>query len=292
MSYDLFMQPRSGNITLKEFSAYFNNRPHYRVNQDEALYHNEDTDVYFSFDWDAVIEQASEGQTSGAHHPLAFNMNYCRPSYFINEAEPEVTQFISEFDLLIDDPQSGTEGLGAYDPREFAESWLEGNAGSYRVLAEQNPDMPTLPLAEQARVWEWNINRQVLQEQLAAGTYVPKISFATWRQRLVRFAVWTDGAPALIPAVDVLACVRNELAPRKLLRRRRPDIAVLEWEAALPLLEKHKVRMHEGAYDMAYINPPEEILAMFRKLTPVTRGFDGIPASQVLDRELLEAQKG
>jgi hypothetical protein len=53
MSYDLDFSVREGSpeISDEEFAAYFKGRRHYRLNDTQAWYENEDTGVYFSFDY-------------------------------------------------------------------------------------------------------------------------------------------------------------------------------------------------------------------------------------------------
>jgi hypothetical protein len=93
VSYDLYFEPRSGALDLHEIAAYFSSRPNYEVNPTQAWYQNEETGVYF------VFEMQSREETEGTeYYPVALNINYFRPSYFIEEAEPEITAFIRMFD--------------------------------------------------------------------------------------------------------------------------------------------------------------------------------------------------
>lgn len=107
MSYDLFLIRTSPSLRRQDFEAYFQNRPHYTLNENktQAWYENDTTGVYFSFDFEKdgyfteserELEEESDtssgifnklkllfkGQKTGAPHIL-FNINYNRPSIFI-----------------------------------------------------------------------------------------------------------------------------------------------------------------------------------------------------------------
>lgn len=106
MSYDLFLRPRKVAIGKKDFEAYFQDRRFYDAEAGHAAYSNEETKAYFSFEWvDARDDE------EGELYPIAFNINYFRPSYFIMEAEIEVSALVRAFDLVVDDPQ--WKGMGS-----------------------------------------------------------------------------------------------------------------------------------------------------------------------------------
>ena len=123
MSYDLFMKPESGEFTADAFKTYFSGRNNYKLQGVQAWYENEDTGVYFLFEFQGAAD-AEEGEES---YPVAFNMNYFRPSYFVHEAEPEVTAFINHFSMVVSDPQFEGMGKGSYQAEKFREGWNRGN---------------------------------------------------------------------------------------------------------------------------------------------------------------------
>jgi hypothetical protein len=118
MSYDLLFKPRKGLFNQVDLSGYFSRRQGYKINRSQAIYGNEDTGVYFQFDSQAVNEGPAED-----HSPVAFNINYFRPSYFILEAELEVSAFVREFELKISDPQIGGMGEGEYRSDLLVSGW-------------------------------------------------------------------------------------------------------------------------------------------------------------------------
>src|SRR5580658_8884848 len=93
MSYDLLFKPRNGLLDQGDLVRYFSHRHNYKVDGAQAIYGNEDTGVYFQFD----LQTASEASDT-EDYPVAFNINYFRPSYFILEAEMEVSAFVRTFD--------------------------------------------------------------------------------------------------------------------------------------------------------------------------------------------------
>ena len=109
MSYDLYLKARSGTLNEEHVLEYFRGRPNYVVEYRQASYENEDTGVHFMFGM-----HAGEPESTEAAYPVAFNLNFFRPSYFICEAEPEVTAFVRQFDCVVFDPQSTGMGEGEY----------------------------------------------------------------------------------------------------------------------------------------------------------------------------------
>src|SRR5271157_2989471 len=109
VSYDLFLKPRTGNVTPEAFSDYFRLRRNYKVNLPQAWYENEDTGVYFVFELSSEINQ-----NGGRSYPITLSINYLRPSFFGLEAEPEVSAFVRAFDATVSDPQTNGMGEGEY----------------------------------------------------------------------------------------------------------------------------------------------------------------------------------
>src|SRR5262249_38098153 len=142
-------------------------RPNYTLEGSQTWYLNEDSGVYFGFEI-----QEPDGED---FEPLAFTMNYFRPSYFILEAEPEVARFVAALDLLV-------ASSGEYDRERMIAGWLRGNEFGYRVYANNDDTREgilTLPTATLTTVWRWNFLRQTLQAALGEDTFVPLIMLLT-----------------------------------------------------------------------------------------------------------------
>lgn len=281
MSYDLYLKPKNGAFSADDLVRYFSGRKHYTVEDGQAWYSNEDTGVYFVFE----MNEPDEDDQGGGHYPVLFNMNFFRPSYFVNEAEPELSSFVAQFEMEADDPQNEGMGCGDYDREKFVSGWLHGNDFGYRALLGENPEVETLPADTLRRMWAWNFNRAALQDSITDDVFVPRIVLASHKGATVTACVWPDAIPTLVPEVDILLIGRQSLAPRRLFRRKE-DLAIAPWPQFLPLFEKYKTRMLDGAWYLHYGAPPAEVRAAVKQLEPSPQDELTLLAyDQVLDRE-------
>lgn len=287
MSYDLYFTPRTGSITPDQFTAYFSQRTHYKLDLPQAWYQNESTGVYF------VLDLHAEGESQeheGPHHPVSLNINYFRPSYFILEAEPEITAFVRAFDLLVSDPQIDGMGQGEYDPRRLISGWQQGNELGYAAILgkpDNREPVNSLPTSVLMNAWRWNLNRHTLQEKLGTSKFVPLIVFVALEGRPGTAVVWGDGIPMAIPQVDYLFVPRRELAPRKFFRRVE-DCALIRWNDAWPVLNKFRSPGYSEFLVLDYDQRPREVTKFVESLPTDKSGIKGIPADEILDRELVE----
>src|SRR5579859_5849952 len=127
MSYDLFLKRRDGSFDAESFLTYFRPRPWYKIDSRQIWYANEDSGVYFSI-------ELSERPETTEHCPLALNVNFFRPSYFILEVEPEITGLVQHFDLIVFDPQTEGMGEGDYQKELLISGWNHGNEFAYSAL--------------------------------------------------------------------------------------------------------------------------------------------------------------
>src|SRR5512138_635366 len=155
MSYDIFFRPRSRHVSPDAFFNHFRQRAHYKVENGQAWYQNEDTGVYFVFDHDEAGENAEQ-------YPFSLNINFVRPSYFILEAEPEVTALVTQFGFLVYDPEQREAGDKEYRSELLISGWRSGNEfGCAAVMKnkEDRPDVACLPTSRLHDVWRWNFGR-------------------------------------------------------------------------------------------------------------------------------------
>lgn len=190
MSYDLYFKPRTGVVDRRKILAYFSSRSNYEVASSQAWYRNEDTGVYF------VFEMQNEREMQGAaDYPVALNINYFRPSYFVQEAEPEVTAFVRKFDMVVSDPQMHGMGEGEYDPELLKSGWNHGNDFGYSAILrapKNETNIVLLPSAPLLSAWSWNVERQKLQDKLGDSKFVPRILFILLDGDVKTAAVWPD----------------------------------------------------------------------------------------------------
>jgi hypothetical protein len=239
MSYDLFFARRDGGeLPLEEFANYFDHRPRWEARGEQAWYANQDTGVYFS------IDHGDEGESSDDDFRIvaAFNLNFFRPHYFGLEAAPEVQAFVEAFDLLVDDPQIDGAGRSPFSRDGMLSGWNHGNRQGYRILLDKPAEdygARLMPTADLDRHWRWNLAREATQARWGERLFVPKVAFHLHEGTVRSTVVWTDGIPCLLPVVDTILIVRQELTPRGWLRRalsRGPDFACAPWQQAVELL--------------------------------------------------------
>lgn len=175
MSYDLWFTLKNKRawygkrrvISHAKWREYFSNRRNYQLqNQHEAHYENEDTGVYFHFEFHPQEEQKD--------HVLFFNMNYCRSHIFAQEALREVEAVVRAFELEADDPQLMGMGTGSFYPDKFISGWENGNQLCYGVMKERDTgdlSKPKVPRKTAWDIWKWNYNRH----SDASFGYQPKI---------------------------------------------------------------------------------------------------------------------
>lgn len=281
MSYDLFMKPQNGDFSKEQFDSYFHGRKHYTLEDSQAWYQNEVTGVYFVFEY-------QEQDDDNEYFPIVFNMNFFRPTFFVKEAEPEVREFISTFNLTVDDPQTHGMGSGDFNSEEFSSGWLYGNEFGYQSILEEHPDVFCLPTEQLEAVWSWNIHKEILQEEVEDDVFVPSIILLNYKGKAVTACVWPDAIPSLIPPVDIVLIGRNELAPKRWFKRVE-DMAIGTWSEIKPLLERHKNKMHGQAYYLFYKSVPKEIEKYVQSLKSFDlRSLERLSIDQVLNRELVQ----
>jgi len=315
MSYDLyFLVPDERDpVSIEEFGAYFAGRSRYRLDGAQAIYRNENTGVQFAFDYvdpegdshDMTGVEDEEEQPEARHadgwrsaHVLV-SVNYLRPQVFGFEAVPEIEAFIDAFDLSVDDPQSEGMGRGSFTAESFQRGWEEGNRFAYHAAVEQlletkagDPQaLPALPAAEIERCWQWNHAAESLQESLGEAVSVPTIRFLRNPDGVRSFVVWTDAATTAIPKTDLVVLVRDALAPRAgLLRRKKNVVSILPHAAVLHAQDASRwVSEHVEPYHLFHdAETRESVLGLFESAPPISDEPQGVSAEAILIRELLQ----
>jgi hypothetical protein len=285
MSYDLYFKPRNGAIDEGALARYFSAQKNFKIDLPQVLYENRDTGVYF------VIELQTQADEPGEEYfPLALNINYFRPDFFILEAEPEITRFVAEFDLTVSDPQLAGMGEGEYSAERLLSGWRHGNEfGHSSILADpaNHAQVHSLPSSVTRDAWRWNFGRDALQEAVGESKYVPPVTFLLLDGKVVTVTIWPDGIPVVMPQVDYLFIGRKELAPRRFFRKEQ-DHVLLAWDDALPVLKRHSSSQFGAAISLDYDQTPKDVVAFVQSLPKYARELSGISPDRVLDRELVE----
>lgn len=282
MSYDLFFSRRTGDSpSAADFESYFSERPHYTVQNGQAWYQNADTGVYFSFD---RCDPAEDDDCWAS-----FNLNFNRPHYFALEALPEIEAFVSAFDLVVEDPQIDGMGQGEFAGNLFVSGWSKGNRLGYAAAADRGTEAPqTLPTTTLEAIWRWNYGREALQQRLGDSIFVPKIVFLEANHAPTTATIWTDAIPVALPRTDVVAIYRDEIAPRRLFRR-RPDLAMVTWANLEQVLQGFPLEEQPlPHYMLGFQTAPARILAFLGSQPALSENPDGIAPDRVLNRELFE----
>lgn len=284
MSYDLFFKPRAGSFESSRFNEYFSQRTHYKVDGTQAWYENEDTGVYFVFE----LQEEAEHE-EGEYFPVALNVNYFRPSPFGMEAEPEVKAFVDTFDMTVSDPQTHGMGDGEYSSELFLSGWNHGNEFGYAAILRDpanRDNLISLPTADLTSAWSWNFARHALQDVLGESKFVPRVMYMLIDGQPATAAVWPDGIPIAVPRVDYFLVPREELAPRRFLRRAK-DQALVSQEQVLPIFRRFSTTRPDETLVLNYVNAPREIRTFVEGLPRNGREITGVAADKVLNRELV-----
>jgi len=280
MSYDLFLKPESQALSQEQFTGWFESRPNYTIQQQQAWYENDDTGVYFSFDYDS--EQGGS---------VAFNMNYLRPHIFGLEAAPELAAFIAAFDLSIDDPQVGGMGEGPFSEEGFVKSWNGGNRFGYQSIltTDETNEIPVRSTADIERTWRWNRHRNTLQAAVGDVMWIPRIMHMQGTSSVITVAVWPDACPTMLPRVDRIILLREMLAvhPRKP-GDEESEATIVDWSRLADLVESYPYDPEHGCYCLEYDVSPEALVCLIQSLPIDTPDRDKfLSPDSVLNAELV-----
>ena len=273
MSYDLFLSAGPGKkLSKKTFSDYFGQRARYNVGNEQAVYQNEDTGVYFIFD------EPEDGI-------VAFNLNYLRPHVFGLEAALELEQFSEAFAATVGDPQGFMEEGAGFQTELFLQGWNEGNQMAYGpMLKEQSEPIYCWPSQRIREIWDWNYRRPSEEDQQAEGLFVPSI-FAVGVDGVAKsVAIWPPDCAILLPETDFL------LVPLTQADQPGADMALVDWTEVAPVVSAYQQRDSGlNRYRLRFEQWPEPIAEFLTKQRTAADSINGISLDQVLDQELVEA---
>ena len=133
-----------------------------------------------------------------------FNINFIRPQFFGLEAFPLVVNLINDLDLLVFNPQLvGDDTLAKYTHKDLFENWSGINARNSSRYFDKY-ELFYLDPDKSNKSWEFNHNRQTLQEKLGDMTFVPGIFYYREHQTglISTLCVWPEHISTVIPEVD------------------------------------------------------------------------------------------
>jgi len=279
MSYDLYFKSDSAKLNEDQLASYFCARPHYIVKDSQAFYKNDDTGVYFSFDF---------GEEDEDEYPIAFELNYFRPHFFGLEAVGEVASFVEAFHLSVDDPQTDGMGEGAFSIEGFLRVWNAGNRFGYSLLSQRKSLTPQVyPSADLERVWLWNLNRSTLQHKAGDSLFVPKFMFIKGLTQARAAVVWPNACPIYMPKTDIVFIVRDALtrAPNS---NDSNEVIIAEWADIEPIVSRYSYDDAYGYFRLDYESVPDALSQFIRSLPMVPYEPEmGVANDCVLNAELV-----
>ncbi|MEZ5943637.1 MAG: hypothetical protein R3C18_19760 [Planctomycetaceae bacterium] len=277
MSYDLFLGSPDRPLTSEQFMSFFEGRPHYDVSEQQAVYENETTGVYFCFDF------------SPEDGTVAFNLNYFRPHFFGLEAAPEVAAFVEAFDLDIHDPQHEGMEDGPFSVEGFLQGWNTGNRFGYRAILTSHPpeDTHVYPTTDLERIWRWNYRLDRLQEQEGEMLFVPRYMFITKDGVTRSMVVWPDAIPILIPQADFVYILRDELSLKPQAEDHR-EMTLVKWDQVESLVSSFPFDGEAGCYRLDYASAPLAVVQHIQSLPIHPLGSNvGLSLDRVLNAEIV-----
>ena len=140
---------------------------------------------------------------------FSFNLNFMRPCFFGLEAFEFVTKMIKDLELYVLNPQ--VDKIEPYIPtkEELYNNWNKTNLNA--ALDHYNEESFYYPLEASNEVWEFNLNREKLQEKVGEEYFVSRIFFATTFKNMnaVTLTTWSCHIPNILPKTDYYLLTRE-----------------------------------------------------------------------------------
>lgn len=273
MSYDLYFKSTNASFSLKNFINYFSSRDNYTIlgEGNHAWYENENTGVYFIFDFNSGNED-SDPEDIYKDYEIAFNLNYLRPHVFGLEAAEEISTFFTTHDLIIGDPQ---DNMGAFCKQEFIEKWNKHNKYAYEAVLTKNDIKEkycTAPTWLLEKTWKWNYAINNLAQKISPNGdfFIPKIFFCKINNKLQTGIVWGDAVSIAIPEyIDIIVLCKDKIREKKIKfwKRNKENICYESYAGTKHLFEDYELIKGEVNYyllDIPQTNIPAEIISFYR----------------------------
>ncbi len=220
MSYDVYIFAKSSKkaLTKEAFTKYFSERAHYELEENDAYYHNQFTGVQFSFSFygsaDEDVKSFEKDDPTAPPYPhIVFSLNYRRAPFFSIEGEMELSACVKHFAAVVQDPQYSEDASMEYDPEIFISNWKQSNEMVIRQFLAKAEVVDTMPTAALESDWHWNRECPKLAKKFE-GVHVAPVVYVRYQGQVRRACLWTDAQPILIPFVDGVVVVRDEIRKR------------------------------------------------------------------------------
>ena len=265
MSYDIKWKGVNKRFTRNDFERYFSNRKNYQINASQAWYENEDTGVYFSFDYN---DKTEEKKLDNSEYDFSFSVNLFRPHFFALEAANELSAISEQFQLTLEDQQ--IEDVKTFSAQNFVTAWNKSNESAYKSLLSESLEETfyVLPTDILQRIWQWNYQKNKLQQKYGDDVFVPVVSLGVSENHICSFSVWSDGISICVPnCIDQLILYKDDILQKKhkFFLRKKPEICAIEYSVAQKLIEQFK--HFEGDVSYHLVN------SGFPKISPEIKSF-------------------
>jgi hypothetical protein len=275
MSYtlDLYFEP---TLKLARLIQYFEARQHYTLEEDDVLYGNPSTEVYFSFHIKETKRRLFGGPV--VIH-VEFEINYSRPSFFGIEAEIELSVFMAEFRPRIFDPQMEGMDEGPYSGEGFLNGWSFGNRLSASQALVRNPERLSLPAAKLHAFWDWNYHRDELSHRLRTRRFVPNIQYFQIDGHICTTAIWPFESPISLPQTDYVVPFRSVLGQKR--------YGLVPWSEVLDLARESGFKTGQEPLEIEYSRTPPAIVKWFTEFELIDHNaLQLVHAYRIIDEEL------
>ncbi len=287
MNYILHFQSRDLNhlISQSAIKEFFQHRENYSVNDYQVLYSNEETGVYFTFQFGGG--HGPDAASSGVL-PVYFSLEYSRSHIFILEAETELSDFIQNFNLSVSDLYLKNAEYVAYNQVDLFRGWTAGSETYYQGIERNRlaADYPSLPTKLLEQCWHWNYHLKHLQGELGKEIFIPRVMVVEYQGKLHTAVVWTDAGPIALPRVELVILYRKTGSWLK----KHGDMGLARVSDIEPLLSGFSLdEDFFPYYTLIYKEPPAQIKHFFQAQSPVSsQEIKFISFDQVHDREMIE----
>lgn len=203
MSYDLyFFKTKGSPITDNEIENFLSSELVPEENN-QWFFHNSDTEVYFTFEkTEKENNDDSENFEDFKDVNISFNLNFLRPSFFGIEAFKFINKLVNDLDLYVFNPQSENDKPYKPNQKELFNNWNNTNLNaSSSHFSEQNS---YLDIEKSNQIWNYNANRNLIQQKLGNAYFVPKMFFFKTKENndVITVSSWTEHIPNVIPNAD------------------------------------------------------------------------------------------
>jgi hypothetical protein len=278
MSYDLdlYFEPA---VSLGRILQYLTIRKRYGVEENNAVYQNPDTGVYFFMSLRCERNFLFQKNVASA----AFEINYGRPSFFGTEAEIELSAFVNTFRLRIEDGQMRGMGEGPYSGQGFLSGWNFGNVFAVRTGLLKSFNLSSMPADTLSAAWAWNYHLAECRWRYPS-CFVPRIMFFRIGGRPSRVVSWGDGIPILLPKVDYVLVGRDVSG--------KPSFGLAPWAELTEVTERAGFDAKNDPLKLAYLTTPRPI-ADWVATIPLLNvdALEQLRADQIIDDELIVAAR-